>query len=1123
MNGRIREYTREKCPICGHRDWCGRREDGLVLCRRPPTPREVSGFSFKGMAKDGTTGMYVEVGREHVRPRAARPAGDARGAEVAHADGPPPEVSPASIELRSVDRVDPQWLTENYPRLVANLTAERRVELAAALGLPTSPLDSVLVGWWPERRWWNPETQQHEGEPGCWTFPEHDAHGRINGLGLRWPTGRKGQMAGGRRGLILPQGWRELADPVLVVEGPSDVVAGRAIGLNVIGRPSNSGGAELLTHLCRDRRVMVLGENDRKSDGRWPGREGAEAVAEKLSTVWERPVPVALPPDAAKDLRAWVTSRLSTTDTCDPADLGDEFLKAIAPPAFLLHAGPRARRGGKVAVRVFRWDAPIDAGPLFTDKFDLDSARARQKFAAAVHELEPAADVAALENQLLTFEVPELATAKRSATTAASQATPTEYPPSAISTGTRPQIQGNERQLRDIRHDALAALLAANDPPHLFRRAGGVARIALVQDNGDTAVPRIQQLDANALRGELTNAADWLTLHHSKQGDFLAPDLPPLAVAHDILGLRTVELPPLISVITCPAFTPDGGLITADGYDAASALWHHRTLDHLPDIADQPTEADIGDAREALHEIITDFPFVDDASRANTIALLLLPFVRPLIDGPTPLHAADAPTPGTGKGLLVQAVLWPALGYSLDIRSGARDADEWRKRITSELVAGKVVIGFDNATTRLDSEHLAAVLTATSWTDRVLGQTQVITTPNRATWICTGNNLAFSKELARRVIWIRLDAKVEAPEQRSGFRHSNLIGHVRKQRSALVAAALTLCRAWLAAGRPPGPQIMGSFESYTATLGGILAVAGIDGFLANADQLRRQADTETSEWRAFIGAWWDRWRDAWVGVSELSELLWQDEQRSDLLPAVVRSDKPRGAVTQLGMRLSAKRDCIIGGWRVTVGEKPDRAGRLAYRLAQTSGEPPDKVCARSAPRSAAPTHCDNSTCNPAQTFADLSGNTLTHTCANNARVCTQRASFSHPETPGMGKRSAKVCAPPQTTSGEELTAADLSAYLAQTLDSGRERSADLTNVQPRVRWLTNPTSDVPATVAQLAAPRDGWSPTAWHDRMKQLADRCEDLHPERAAELRMAAAAMIPPTHGGDEHVAGDN
>jgi hypothetical protein len=92
----------------------------------------------------------------------------------------------------------------------------------------------------------------------------------------------KGQLAGGRRGLSLTVDWRELHDPIILVVGPSDVLAGRYAGLNVIGRPSNSGGADLLVHACRNRLVIVVGENDRKPDGLWPGKEGAEAVARKL-------------------------------------------------------------------------------------------------------------------------------------------------------------------------------------------------------------------------------------------------------------------------------------------------------------------------------------------------------------------------------------------------------------------------------------------------------------------------------------------------------------------------------------------------------------------------------------------------------------------------------------------------------------------------------------------------------------------------------------------------------------------------------------------------------------------------------------------------------------------------
>jgi hypothetical protein len=391
MNGRIREYTREECPICGHREWCGRREDGLVLCRRPPTPREVAGFVFKGIAKDGTTGMYVEAGRECVRAPSPRFDDQPRRTIPPKPDG---------------DKVDPKWLTENYGRLVSNVNDDHRAALAKALELPVSALDALAVGWWPDRHWWNPDTQQYEGAPGCWTFPEYDAHDRTIGLGLRWPDGKKGQMTGGRRGLILPKRWRDLPDPVLIVEGPSDVLAGRAIGLSVIGRPSNSGGAELVAQVCRNRRVILVGENDRKPDGRWPGKEGAELVARKLEAMWKRPVPVVFPPDEQKDLRAWSVERLAGLEGEPDEDgqraLAKDFLDAItAPKVSLLAASARTRRSAKVVVKAFRWADPIEAGPFFSDKIDVDNAKARERFAAAVVELEAGADAAGIQADLL--------------------------------------------------------------------------------------------------------------------------------------------------------------------------------------------------------------------------------------------------------------------------------------------------------------------------------------------------------------------------------------------------------------------------------------------------------------------------------------------------------------------------------------------------------------------------------------------------------------------------------------------------------------------------------------------------------------------------------------------------
>jgi putative DNA primase/helicase len=92
-----------------------------------------------------------------------------------------------------------------------------------------------------------------------------------------------------------------------------------------------------------------------------------------------------------------------------------------------------------------------------------------------------------------------------------------------------------------------------------------------------------------------------------------------------------------------------------------------------------------------------------------------------------------------------------------------RDDEEWRKRITAILIRAPGFILVDNVRRRVDSSALAAVLTAGHWTDRLLGQSKTVTLPVRAVWLATGNNVGLSNEMARRSVWIRLDARRDTP------------------------------------------------------------------------------------------------------------------------------------------------------------------------------------------------------------------------------------------------------------------------------------------------------------------------------------------------------------------------
>ena len=63
-------------------------------------------------------------------------------------------------------------------------------------------------------------------------------------------------------------------------------------------------------------------------------------------------------------------------------------------------------------------------------------------------------------------------------------------------------------------------------------------------------------------------------------------------------------------------------------------------------------------------------------------------------------------------------------------------------------------------------------------------------------WAATGNNLRVAGDMPRRSFGIRLDANAERPWERTGFKIAGLQQHVLANRGDLLAAALTIIRAW---------------------------------------------------------------------------------------------------------------------------------------------------------------------------------------------------------------------------------------------------------------------------------------------------------------------------------------
>jgi hypothetical protein len=289
-------------------------------------------------------------------------------------------------------------------------------------------------------------------------------------------------------------------------------------------------------------------------------------------------------------------------------------------------------------------------------------------------------------------------------------------------------------------------------------------------------------------------------------------------------------------------------------YPALQVVYEPEPSLCLPELPDHPGSEDIARAVNLLKEVIQDFPFIDEASRTNAIAALLTAVLRPAIPGPTPLALFDKPQSRTGASLLADLIARVATGRPAAMMTAPADEEEWAKTITALLLQGRSVVVIDNVIGRLYAPSLAAALTADTWRKRVLGVLTMVEIPARVTWMATGNNLEVGDEIAGRCYWIRMDAHMARPGARTNFLHPDLPAWVVQERGRILAAVLTLTRAWILAGRPKPtgiPQV-GGFEKWRWFIGGILQNAGLKDFLGNLEQFHERSDINTRQWDSFL-------------------------------------------------------------------------------------------------------------------------------------------------------------------------------------------------------------------------------------------------------------------------------
>ena len=351
---------------------------------------------------------------------------------------------------------------------------------------------------------------------------------------------------------------------------------------------------------------------------------------------------------------------------------------------------------------------------------------------------------------------------------------------------------------------------------NLYQRGGLIVRPVLsklkASNNRETFAWRLVAVRQPYMIETMMRAAEFERWDARARG-FVPKDCPAQVADTYLAREGHWRLPTLLGIVNAPFLRIDGTICDQAGYDAASELLFEPDGQNFPAIASRSNE---GRRRRraglSRRDAAAGLPLRQARRSLGRAVGILTAFDRRSM-ATAPLHGFTSPVAGTGKILLVDIPSLLISGQIAPVISQGRNEEELEKRLGTSLMSGDTIINIDNCGHTLESDFLCQALTQQRLKIRVLGHSRQVETPINAAIYATGNNLVIANDLVRRSLLCAIDAKCERPE----LRHFdfNVVETIHANRGRLVAAALTVLRAWHAAGEPSLAEPYGSFEDWS--------------------------------------------------------------------------------------------------------------------------------------------------------------------------------------------------------------------------------------------------------------------------------------------------------------------
>ncbi len=327
------------------------------------------------------------------------------------------------------------------------------------------------------------------------------------------------------------------------------------------------------------------------------------------------------------------------------------------------------------------------------------------------------------------------------------------------------------------------------------------------------------------------------------------------------------------------------------GYDERFNSW----LPHDAPLISDPNMK-LKEAKALLFEIYEDFCFKNKQDLTNAIASLLTPFLRGLyshFNARTPVFFYTANRERAGKDYCAGITGIVYEGYPLEEppistteNKRSCNNDELRKKFLSVLISGRKRLHFSNNKGHINNASFEQFATAETFSDRVLGKSEVLTFDNEIELSLSGNvGISYTADFANRCRFVNLFLDIENANDRN-FSRPDLHKWIKENRPKILSALYSLIRNWVEKKCPGHKNPFASYPQWANICGSVMVASDLgDPCELDKALIGDIGDNETKEMKLLFELCYEKYKDneekdLWITKSQVKNLIIEREEEN---------------------------------------------------------------------------------------------------------------------------------------------------------------------------------------------------------------------------------------------------